>query len=28
VFWADKALQDFRPGDRVIMEELVLTLTV
>lgn len=27
VFWADKALRDFRPDDRVIMEELVLTLT-
>jgi len=27
VFWADKALRDFRPDDRVVMEELVLDLT-
>jgi DNA polymerase-3 subunit delta len=27
VFWADKALRDFRPDDRVVMEELVLALT-
>lgn len=27
VFWADKALRDARPDDRVIMEELVLDLT-
>ena len=27
VFWADKALRDARPDDRVVMEELVLTLT-
>ncbi len=27
VFWADKALQDTRPDDRVVMEELVLSLT-
>jgi DNA polymerase-3 subunit delta len=27
VFWADKALRDTRPDDRVVMEELVFTLT-
>lgn len=27
VFWADKALRDTRPDDRVVMEELVLSLT-
>jgi len=27
VFWADKALRDTRPDDRVVMEELVLNLT-
>lgn len=27
VFWADKALRDARPDDRVVMEELVLELT-
>ncbi|MBV8820502.1 MAG: DNA polymerase III subunit delta [Acidobacteriaceae bacterium] len=27
VFWADKSLRDVRPDDRVIMEELVLSLT-
>lgn len=27
VFWADKALRDARPDDRVVMEELVLSLT-
>ena len=27
VHWADKALRDARPDDRVVMEELVLTLT-
>lgn len=27
VFWADKALRDARPDDRVIMEELVFALT-
>lgn len=27
IFWADKALRDARPDDRVVMEELVLTLT-
>jgi len=27
VFWADKALRDARPDDRVVMEELVLALT-
>lgn len=27
VFWADKALRDSRPDDRLVMEELVLTLT-
>jgi len=27
VFWADKALRDTRPDDRVAMEELVLSLT-
>ena len=28
VAWADKALRDVRPDDRVVMEELVLALTV
>jgi DNA polymerase-3 subunit delta len=28
VFWADKALRDARPDDRVVMEELVFSLTV
>jgi DNA polymerase-3 subunit delta len=27
IFWADKALRDARPDDRVVMEELVLSLT-
>ena len=27
IFWADKALRDTRPDDRVVMEELVLSLT-
>ena len=27
VFWTDKALRDTRPDDRVVMEELVLSLT-
>jgi len=27
VFWADKALRDARPDDRVVMEELVFSLT-
>jgi DNA polymerase III subunit delta len=27
VFWADKALRDTRPDDRVVMEELVISLT-
>lgn len=27
IFWADKALRDARPDDRVMMEELVLSLT-
>ena len=27
VYWADKALRDTRPDDRVVMEELVLSLT-
>jgi DNA polymerase-3 subunit delta len=27
IFWADKALRDTRPDDRVVMEELVLCLT-
>jgi DNA polymerase-3 subunit delta len=27
VFWADKALRDTRPDDRVVMEDLVFTLT-
>lgn len=27
VFWADKALRDARPDDRLVMEELVLSLT-
>lgn len=27
VFWADKALRDTRPDDRVVMEELVFNLT-
>jgi DNA polymerase-3 subunit delta len=27
VYWADKALRDARPDDRVVMEELVLSLT-
>ncbi|MGI8746005.1 MAG: DNA polymerase III subunit delta [Bryobacteraceae bacterium] len=27
VFWADKALRDTRPDDRLVMEELVLSLT-
>ncbi|MBZ5609505.1 MAG: DNA polymerase III subunit delta [Acidobacteriia bacterium] len=27
VFWADKALRDTRPDDRVVMEELVFSLT-
>ncbi|HEX5229582.1 MAG TPA: DNA polymerase III subunit delta [Bryobacteraceae bacterium] len=27
VFWADKALRDARPDDRVVMEKLVLALT-
>jgi len=27
IFWADKALRDARPDDRVVMEELVLGLT-
>jgi DNA polymerase-3 subunit delta len=27
VFWADSALRDARPDDRVVMEELVLSLT-
>ncbi len=27
IFWADKALRDTRPDDRVVMEELILTLT-
>ncbi|MBV9769525.1 MAG: DNA polymerase III subunit delta [Bryobacterales bacterium] len=27
IFWADKALRDARPDDRVVMEELVLNLT-
>lgn len=27
IFWADKALRDARPDDRVVMEELVLALT-
>lgn len=27
IFWADKALRDARPDDRVVMEQLVLSLT-
>lgn len=27
IYWADKALRDTRPDDRVVMEELVLSLT-
>jgi len=27
IYWADKALRDARPDDRVVMEELVLSLT-
>ena len=27
VFWADKALRDARPDDRLVMEELLLSLT-
>ena len=27
VFWADKALRDARPDDRIVMEKLVLSLT-
>lgn len=27
VYWADKALRDTRPDDRIVMEELVLSLT-
>jgi DNA polymerase-3 subunit delta len=27
IFWADKALRDTRPDDRVVMEQLVLSLT-
>jgi len=27
VFWADKSLRDARPDDRVVMEELVFSLT-
>ncbi len=27
IFWADKALRDARPDDRVVMEELVFSLT-
>ncbi len=27
IFWADKALRDTRPDDRVVMEKLVLSLT-
>ena len=27
VFWADKALRDARPDDRVVLEELVFSLT-
>ena len=27
VFWADQALRDTRPDDRVVMEELVFSLT-
>jgi hypothetical protein len=27
VFWADCTLRDARPGDRVVMEDLVLSLT-
>jgi len=28
VFWAEKALRDARPDDRVVLEELVFSLTI
>jgi DNA polymerase III subunit delta len=27
IYWADKALRETRPDDRVVMEELVFSLT-